>query len=322
MSRYARVENRTWADEKFRALSRPQPNAQSLFLYLLTGPHAEGPGCFEAGEYGLAEKLRWPIEGFRAAMQELLDAQMVRVDWDAQVVWVVNMVNHDPPANGNVLKHWLDLLETVPECALKARYMETLEPYAERFGISFSATVARTVPETVGQTLNLNQNQLPEPETTTARARASSPRGTDFLVFTAVLAESGTPEAKLTPATKNRPLRLARDLLADGYPLPKILACFRYLRSQHWRTKPVTLATVRGEIGDWEAAGCPERERTRAGPNGALTDGSGGQETNGHGRFAAFVSHGGAEGEGGPEDGGVGGGAGSQAAGPPGGVRR
>ena len=49
--RYRKVSTRLWADDRFRRLSGPAPNAQSLFVYLIAGPHTTSlPGLFVAGD--------------------------------------------------------------------------------------------------------------------------------------------------------------------------------------------------------------------------------------------------------------------------------
>ena len=84
MARYRKVHVCVWADAKFRALSSPNPNGQSLWLYLLTGPHTtQIPGLFTGGEAGLAEALGWPLEGFRKAFREVFSQGMVEADWKA-----------------------------------------------------------------------------------------------------------------------------------------------------------------------------------------------------------------------------------------------
>lgn len=70
--RYSKVYRRIWNDARFRALSAPPPNGQTLFLRLLTGPELGTiPGLFSIGEAALAEALGWPLEGFRKAFAEL-----------------------------------------------------------------------------------------------------------------------------------------------------------------------------------------------------------------------------------------------------------
>jgi hypothetical protein len=108
---------------------------------------------------------------------------MVRADWDAQVVWIVNALAHDPPANANVVKHWGALLDTVPECDIRTTYLIELERYAERFGKRSAEPLAEPSrnrsPNGMPIPEPLTINQLPEPEpeprhTTRARAHRSA----------------------------------------------------------------------------------------------------------------------------------------------------
>jgi hypothetical protein len=118
--RYAKISRRLYADKKFRALSRPAPNAQSLFFYLLSGPEGTSvPGLIGVGEAALAEALEWPLASLRRCFTEIEQASMVKADWKARVVWVRNALRHNPPSNASVIKGWKPHLALVPECALK-----------------------------------------------------------------------------------------------------------------------------------------------------------------------------------------------------------
>lgn len=121
MSLYRKVSVRMWGDEKFRALSRPRPNAQSLFVYLFTGPHTGiVPGLFVAGERQLAEALKWPLPSFRRCFKELESAGMARADWVNRVVYLPRAKTHNPPANTNIIKGWAAGFKDLPDCTLVA----------------------------------------------------------------------------------------------------------------------------------------------------------------------------------------------------------
>ena len=118
---YRRITVAMWADDKFRRLSRPKPNAQSLWVYLLAGPEtSQIPGLIVAGEAGMAESLRWSIEAFRGCWCEIADQGMAQADWENRVVWVPNAVRHNVPANPNVIRSWREAWDLVPDCTLKA----------------------------------------------------------------------------------------------------------------------------------------------------------------------------------------------------------
>jgi hypothetical protein len=161
VSRYRKIDVRLWADAKFKALSAPQPNAQTLWIYLLTEPsHHSVPGLFAAGERALAEALGWPLEssakplgeglpepfakGFREVFSELSEAGMVKADFAARLVFIPNAIRYNAPANPNIVKGWKTYWDELPECALKDEARERVKdflkqlgkPFAEAFGVA------------------------------------------------------------------------------------------------------------------------------------------------------------------------------------------
>src|SRR5690348_7720814 len=103
--RYRKVICRMYGDEKFQELSRPQPNGQTLWTYLITGPHTTSvPGLFTAGEAHLAEALGWTLRGLRSAWSEIAWQGMARADWKARVVWLPNAIRYNAPENPNVVR--------------------------------------------------------------------------------------------------------------------------------------------------------------------------------------------------------------------------
>ncbi len=139
MSRHRKIDVRMWGDSKFRALSRSKPNAQTLWIYLLTGPHTTSiPGLFSAGEAGLAEAIGWPLSGFRAAFAEIESQGMARADWDARVVWIRRAVVYNFPESPNVVKSWRPYLDEIAECPLKAEACDVLRAALADIGPAFA----------------------------------------------------------------------------------------------------------------------------------------------------------------------------------------
>jgi hypothetical protein len=119
--RYRKVHIRMWNDEKFKLLSRAQPNAQTLWCYLLTGPHTTiVPGLFQAGEAQLAERLEWHLTAFRRCFAEIADQGMAVAEWSAHLVWLPNGLEYGEPDNPNVAKGWGFSLDELPECHLRS----------------------------------------------------------------------------------------------------------------------------------------------------------------------------------------------------------
>ena len=139
----------------FRGLSKAQPNAQSLLIYLLTGPHTTRlPGLLVAGEAALAEILDWPLEGFREAFRELLEKGLARADWKARVVLVPGAIQLNPPDNPNVIKGWAKDFVEVPDCAVKGEYFDLVKGFLKGFGEGFQEAFRqgfrKTLPEGFG----------------------------------------------------------------------------------------------------------------------------------------------------------------------------
>jgi hypothetical protein len=157
-----------YGDEKFRRLSRPQPNAQTLWLYLITGDHTTSvPGLFIAGEAQLSEALGWPLVGFRKAWNEIEAAGMAHADWDARVVWLPNAVVHNEPENPNVVRGWRCYLDEIPACALKTKALAHLHQHLTGLGEGFAKPFREGLPKPFRQGLpNQEQEQEQEQEYT------------------------------------------------------------------------------------------------------------------------------------------------------------
>lgn len=172
MARYRKIDVRVWNDGKFRSLSAPPPNAQTLWLYLLTNPDTTSiPGLFCAGEAALSEALRWPLAGFRKAFVELMEKGMVKASWQDRVVWIPNAIRYNPPESPNVVLAWAKAWDNVPECPLRAealehlrRFVQTLRPaFLKAFTEGFAEAFPEAFQEDSSQP-SPNQNQEPEPE--------------------------------------------------------------------------------------------------------------------------------------------------------------
>ena len=130
MSRYRKIETRTWSDEKFRALSPMQPSGQALWFFLLTGPHTGPvPGMFRAGRAAMAEELDWEQEAFDEAFREAFDQGMVKADFKARFVWLPNAVKYNPPESPNVATSWGREAALLPECALRDEAVSELRQF-------------------------------------------------------------------------------------------------------------------------------------------------------------------------------------------------
>lgn len=160
--RYRKVLTRMWGDERFQELSKPKPNGQSLWQFLITGPHTTAvPGLFTAGEAGMAETLGWPLPGFRRSWQEIESRGMAQADWRARVVWLPNAIRHNQPENPNVVTGWRHVLDDIPECALKRRAMLDLGVFVKGLGEPFEQAYRKVYQQGLA---NQDQEQEQEPD--------------------------------------------------------------------------------------------------------------------------------------------------------------
>jgi hypothetical protein len=144
-----------WTDQKFRELSPMPPSGQSLWVYLLSGPHTSIiPGLSKARRGGIAEELAWTLEAFDTAFNEIASQQMAEADWQAGVVWIPNAIKCNPPQSPNVITAWRKEWPLIPECDLKTKALEAMrlavselvqnnQAYCLRFNSEFAKPSAK-----------------------------------------------------------------------------------------------------------------------------------------------------------------------------------
>jgi hypothetical protein len=147
MARYRKLDLRTWSDKKFRELSPLPPSGQSLWLYLVLGPHTTNiPGLFEASEISMADRLGWSLEAFREAFREASSKGMAKADWKARLVWLPNAPDYNKPESPNVVISWGSAFDELPECEIKWQAYQSLKAFTEGLGEAFSKAFAKAIP--------------------------------------------------------------------------------------------------------------------------------------------------------------------------------
>lgn len=205
MSRYRKIFVKIWGDNKFRNLSSPDANGQTLWFFLLTGPQTTRiPGLFSSGEAGLAESIGWPLEGFRKAFREIFTKGMAEADWKAHLIWVPKAIFYNKPENPNVVKGWKDTWEEMPECELKLKAFQHLEDYVKGLGKGFTEAFQAACSKPFGKALpNQEQEQeqelLPPSEGAAERGTVSQGHPTST---SAEAKQSEHPRSKITAPTR------------------------------------------------------------------------------------------------------------------------
>lgn len=183
MSRYRKIEVRTWSDEKFRELSPIPPSGQGLWFFLLTGPHTTAiPGLFRAGRAAMAEELGWEQEAFDEAFLEVSGQGMAKADFKAKLVWLPKAIQHNKPESPNVVRGWRVELDLLPECDLKREAIAGIRDALEIAGPSYVEAfdelqngkpkdVAKPSPKPSAKTMaNQEQEQEKEPNGSVGKA--------------------------------------------------------------------------------------------------------------------------------------------------------
>jgi hypothetical protein len=185
VSVYRKVDTRMYADNKFRQLSKPQPNGQSLWTWLLTGPATcIVPGViYNVGPRGMSELLKWDEKGFREAFQEVLALGMAEVDFDAPLIFIPKAIKYNPPQSPNVVTAWSGAWEQIPECVLKNKIRQVLGTFMEGLSEAFREAFDKACPKPMP---NQEQEQLTgtgiskqEQESQNLSASAFADSGTD-----------------------------------------------------------------------------------------------------------------------------------------------
>lgn len=135
--RFAKVDLRIWHDERFRSLGSPSPNAQFLFLYLLTSPERQLiPGVLRHSFSTLFAQFGWsPRAGF-LQVTALVECGMVAYEGD--LIWLPKALSHNRPANPNVVRGWRKAYDhEVPECDLRDVIGTTITLFLRDFPPAF-----------------------------------------------------------------------------------------------------------------------------------------------------------------------------------------
>lgn len=180
MSWYRRIDIRVHGDARVRRLTKPQPNGQTLWMYLLTGPHtANGlPGLFSISRADLAARLGWAEEALCSTWNEIEDPPALAVaDWEAHVVLVPNAARYNLPKNDNIVKAWGRAFDAIPECGLRRRWIDcarkALCDEAPSRVEQFDKLFGKLLPEQTSE-LSRNTHTHTQTQTNTKREREAS----------------------------------------------------------------------------------------------------------------------------------------------------
>lgn len=118
--RWSPVTRTMWTDDRFLSLTGPTPNAQTLWIYLLTNPHQIAiPGLMPLGAGAIADGLDWKRRDVEALLGELEEAGMIQICHRPALIFLPNSINHNQPANPNQIKGWRNGFDNLPDTPLR-----------------------------------------------------------------------------------------------------------------------------------------------------------------------------------------------------------
>lgn len=120
-----------------------------------------------------------------------------------------------------------------------------------------------TVPLGVSESPSRGVRDAPKPSITVSTSPSGDDAPAPYAVFAAVCEASGLDPGAYSARDKGRHLAVCKRLIGDGVTEQEARALVGWLKSQRWRSGPVTAFTVEKEVGTWRAAGRPERETAR-----------------------------------------------------------
>lgn len=155
MSLYRKIEVSMYGDGDFQALSPTQPSGQSLWIYLLTGPHTGPiPGLFVSGPAAMAEALKWPQRAYNKCLAEIIEKGMIQIDLDSRLFWIPNAIKYNKPESPNVILHWSNAFILLPECLLRDMAIDSMRAVIEGMGQPFLLAFDKVFSKAIGKAIN------------------------------------------------------------------------------------------------------------------------------------------------------------------------
>ncbi|MDO8531201.1 MAG: hypothetical protein Q7T26_03385, partial [Dehalococcoidia bacterium] len=122
------------------------------------------PGVYHAYAEGLAKDLGWAVKDYRKVFAEVFSKGMVKVDWEAGLVFIPNAIKHNLPENPKVIIGWGKHWDELPQCTLKDEAYQHLKDFL----IDYTKDKSESFLEAFGKTIRYL------PVTATASVSASS----------------------------------------------------------------------------------------------------------------------------------------------------
>lgn len=134
-----------WDDPKFCSLSA---SGMLSVIFIWTHQRRNSCGIYRDTPQSLAALNPRPEDEFLAGFQEGIDRGFIFYDSVKKIILIHNYVKHCQPGNPNIMKSWIPVIKTIPDCDLKEKWrQETItgldrEGYRELFEQLFPQSFA------------------------------------------------------------------------------------------------------------------------------------------------------------------------------------
>ena len=125
MRDYSKISPSVWHSQRFNNL--PSDDGRYLYLYLLTSSHQTSAGCFQLPDGYACSDLSWALERYRAAREQLVEADLIRLDTETNVVMITRWFKHNPPMSDSHLLGIERVLERIPSDKICEAAQEALQ---------------------------------------------------------------------------------------------------------------------------------------------------------------------------------------------------
>ena len=122
--RYARILASLWTSSK--KWKQTDDDARLLYFYLQTGPHRNSVGCYPLPLGYVVEDTGWDLEKVKATMAKLSTSELIELDPEESVVFLIQSILKDPPANPSHAFSMLKTLGDLPDCPPRTAAIEEL----------------------------------------------------------------------------------------------------------------------------------------------------------------------------------------------------
>jgi len=160
MAEYGQVQLSFWTHLDIQGLT---DQGKLLAIYLLTGPHSNGLGCFRCPVGYVAEDLGWNIEKVQESYNALTQIDFVRFDEATSWILIPHYLKYNPIQNQSVGTAIAKLVRSVPKSSpVYPELIKCLEQYANHLPEGFIKEI-NTVPTPCKDGVSHRVDTVPTP---------------------------------------------------------------------------------------------------------------------------------------------------------------